>query len=297
MTFELVSGLTKSVINTIEQAAIISVRSLKAHTFSTRISNLPKTQQVKGTVTVANQKNVEAKLKDIGATLKDLKKAVISFKAPSEIKVSNFPTPEKFPKFPTEIKVTNFPVPEKFPKEIRISNQTDLSLVNAGIEKLTGEVKKLKLNPTINVKAPKPERLVVPPASVNVTQQEIDYDKLAELLASQIPNFDYAKLADTLGKKLAEMIVTTGGGGGGGAGFSNSSGRTTKALVDDDRHLQVDVLSTVEENPSTELGYNAAGQLVRIRKTEDGVTKTQLITGDSIADTVVATTKTYSSWS
>ncbi len=49
-------------------------------------------------------------------------------------------------------------------------------------------------------------------------------------------------------------------------------------------------------NPSTELGYNAEGQLIRIRKTIAGTTYTQTITGDSIIDTVVATTKTISAY-
>lgn len=56
-------------------------------------------------------------------------------------------------------------------------------------------------------------------------------------------------------------------------------------------------LPTEGNNPSTELGYNAAGQLIRIREIIGSSTFVRNITGDSITDTVVATTKTFSSYS
>lgn len=58
-----------------------------------------------------------------------------------------------------------------------------------------------------------------------------------------------------------------------------------------------DSLPTAGNNGTLELGYNAAGQLVRIRKTINGTVYTKLITGDSITDTVVVTTKTFGIWS
>ena len=58
-----------------------------------------------------------------------------------------------------------------------------------------------------------------------------------------------------------------------------------------------DSLPTQGNNPSLELGYNAAGQLIRIRKTINSVVYTQLITGTDITDDVVVKTKTLGAFS
>jgi len=73
-----------------------------------------------------------------------------------------------------------------------------------------------------------------------VTQQEIDYEKLAKLLAKQIPSLDYEKLANTLAKEMGQMVIT-GGGGGGGTSFKDENGNKAYGLIGADRYLQVDV--------------------------------------------------------
>lgn len=240
MNFKLITSLVENIILSIENTAIAAVNAIRTNLFKVKVSNFPKTQSVKGTVTVANQKNVEVKLKDMGSTLKDLKKAVISFKAPSEIKVSNFPTPEKFPEFP---KFPDFPEFPEFPKSFSVDNQPlkELKDITSGVKDLKSVISKLKFDPKINVQAPKPEKVVVPPANVMVTQQEIDYEKLAKLLAEQIPSLDYKKLADTLAKEMGQMVITSGGGGGGGTSFKDENGDRAYGLIGADRYLQVDV--------------------------------------------------------
>lgn len=215
MDFKIVQSAIANIIGAVENSAIAQVKSLKDHVFSSRITNFPKTQDVKGTVVVGNQKNVEIKLKDIGQTLKDLKKAVIEYKAPDSIKVTNFPTPEKFPDFPKEIKVSNFPKQEVV-REIEVTNQPVQELENIG-EALT-EVKKaikgIKLAPVINVEAPKKETVVVPAPNVVLQEKELDYEKLSKAIASEMPGIDYKKLSEVLVKEMAGMVITSGGKGG-----------------------------------------------------------------------------------
>lgn len=62
-------------------------------------------------------------------------------------------------------------------------------------------------------------------------------------------------------------------------------------------NIGVNVDGSLGSNASLELGYNAAGQLVRIRKTIGSTTYTKNVTGDEITDTTVDTVKTYSVWS
>jgi hypothetical protein len=61
-------------------------------------------------------------------------------------------------------------------------------------------------------------------------------------------------------------------------------------------NLGVNIDGSIGQNASVELGYNAAGQLVRLRKVIGANTYTKLITGDEITDAVVATTKTFGVW-
>jgi len=53
---------------------------------------------------------------------------------------------------------------------------------------------------------------------------------------------------------------------------------------------------TEGNNSPLELGYNAADQLVRIRKTINSVVYVKLITGTDIVDSVVASVKTFGTW-
>lgn len=50
-------------------------------------------------------------------------------------------------------------------------------------------------------------------------------------------------------------------------------------------------------SPKTELGYNAAGELIQIKKTFIGITWKRIITDPDIVDNVVDRWVTYGDWS
>ncbi len=219
MNFKLINDLVGNIIRTIEQTAIIAVKAIKAHTFKTQVSNFPKTQAVKGVVVVSNQKKVERGIHNLGTLIQAVLKAVHSIKAPKSIEVSNLkelPKPPKFPKFPEEITVKNPTKIPPYPKKIYVSNQPvkELNKIVTAVGKVAVMISALKLNPKINVEAPRPQRLVVPPAKVIVQKEKFDYKKLAKTISKQIPNLDYKKLSEAIGKEIAQMVVTIGGSGG-----------------------------------------------------------------------------------
>lgn len=249
MTFQILNDVVKAIIATIENAAVTSVKALKAHTFSTKVTNLPEVQKVSGKVEVTNQANVEGKLTRIEKSISSLTGVVSKMKAPKSIEVENFPKYPSFPEFPKEIEVSNFPKQEKL-KEISVSNQPirELEAIKSKIGEMVTAVGKIKFDPKIEVQAPKPERLVVPPANVTVTQQEIDYEKLATAIAEQIPNFDYKKFGEVIADKVN---ISVSGGSGGKYAYKNADGSGATGLVDGDRHVQVDVLTM----PSSEVTF------------------------------------------
>jgi len=121
MTFELVQKIVATIIRTVENSAVMSVRALKAHTFSVRVSNQPSTQSIKGTVTVGNQKNIEKLLGKLAVAVA---------------------------KLPTVYPETKIPSPLPYPKEISVSNlesvpQADLKRVEELLMKLVREMKAL----------------------------------------------------------------------------------------------------------------------------------------------------------
>lgn len=234
MDFKIIQQTTLSIINAIQNTGIGSVRALKEHTYTAKIDNFPKVQEVKGAIVVGNQKNIEKEVRSNRGVLSNILKAIKSIRFPTEIKVTNFPNP---PKFPTEFRVNNFPKYPDFPKEIKISNPPDLDFLNGKIDEVTGAIGKIKLNPKINVEAPKPERVIVPPAQVNVQRTEIDYQKLSQAIASQIPEIDYQKLAQVLGEEMVGRIVSTGSGGGGKWSYKFSDGSGGSAFINKLRQI------------------------------------------------------------
>lgn len=239
--YEFTTNLVKNIIDSIESSAVAGVNSLKAHTFPSRITNFPKTQTIKGTVTVGNQKRLEKNVKDVKSVLSDIKKFLASYKSPDSIKVSNFPDQKEYPKFPDSFKVSNFPKQIAPPDSITVKNLSEVVKgLSKELSKIEAVIKKLKLAPVINVEAPKSEKVVVPPANVVLNEKEIDYELLAEAVASSMPQMDYTKLADAIGKKVASMVVTVGGGGKSGkTSFRTIDGKPKDALVDSSGRLVV----------------------------------------------------------
>lgn len=240
--YEFVTGLVKNIITAIENSAVASVRSLRTNIYSSKILNFPKTQTVKGTVTVGNQKNVEKEIKDTRKTILDIVSFLKSFKLPKSIEVSNFPEYPKFPEHPKSIEVSNFPKYPDFPKEIKINNQPVEQLENIATRggEMIKAIKALKLNPTIRVEAPKPERVIIPPPTVTLKEKEIDYERLADAVSKKTQSIDYEKLAQAVSSKIAEMVVTVGGGGSSSKYvFQDKNGKHSLGLVNANRQLSV----------------------------------------------------------
>jgi len=167
MTFELVQKIVATIIRTVENSAVMSVRALKAHTFSVRVSNQPSTQSIKGTVTVGNQKNIEKLLAKLAVAVAKLPTVYPETKIPSplpypkEISVSNlesvpqadlkrveellmklvremkalpkeYPKQEKFPTIPAFPKFPEFPKQLPFPSSMKVNVPTEIRVNNLG---------------------------------------------------------------------------------------------------------------------------------------------------------------------
>lgn len=283
----------QSIINAIENTAIQLDQQIQKHLYRVQVTNFPKVQDVKGTVVVGNQKNVERQLQDIKKPLPLILAAIKAIAFPKSFEVTNFPKPEKYPEFPKSVEVSNFP-PQTILKEIKVTNQPTLELL--GIRDQVGKVEKavrgLKLDPTINVEAPKQERVVVPAPQVTVNEKEIDYEKLAETFTKSIPEgINYKKLADAVGKQIASMMVVTGGGGSSVGKHLTDGSQITKIQ-------EVIPTDSTKNNSSTVLSFNAAGQKIYIDEVIAGNTYRTTISGtgaEAITDYTVSYIKTFSS--
>ena len=237
MQFKVVQDVVKSINNAIQQTAIASVRSIKANVFSVKVRNFPKTQTIKGTITVANQKKLEKELKDSKKVQKSILGSIKAIKIPKSIRVDNFPEAEKYPEHPKSIEVSNLPKPLPYPKNMRVSNQPtkEIKEMSKKVGDVEKAVKKLKLDPKKSVQSPKPERVIVPPANVTVKQEKIDYDKLAKLFKGSNKDFDYKKLGKIFSDSQKDSITV--GGAGNRPSFADSSGIPARALLDESRRV------------------------------------------------------------
>lgn len=230
MTFQMVSKVIGNIIQTIQQTAVVSVRALKAHTYSTKVTNFP---EPLSSIKVNNLDEVSKEVRNTGKTLGLIHTLIKNFKLPKEIKVTNFPEFPKFPKYPTQINVGNFPKFPAFPTELKVSNPPDLKPTNEALAHIEKAISKLRLDPQISV--PAPEHIIVPAPSVSVTQKEVDSDKLAKALAEVMPKIDYKKLAEAIAEEIGSMVVTSSGSGGGGGSskpsFRGVEGGPDQALI------------------------------------------------------------------
>jgi len=289
MTFELVQKIVATIIRTVENSAVMSVRALKAHTFSVRVSNQPSTQSIKGTVTVGNQKNIEKLLAKLSVAVA---------------------------KLPTVYPETKIPSPLPYPKEISVSNlesvpQADLKRVEELLMKLVREMKTLPKEypkqekfPTIPAfpKFPEfPKQLPFPtsmkvnvPAEIRVNNIK---DMFEDLMGKDPKKYLNVRLTD--GKefyKAMQEIVTSGGSR---LPFIDSQGSPTGLRLTAQGYLPVvfaetPPTDTSKLNPLTVLSYNAAGDVVKVVKTISGINYQKTL---SNTDTIVVTTKTISAWS
>lgn len=221
MDFQIFSKALQTIVSTIENSTIASVRSLKAHTYPVRVTNQVNKVQVSGTVVVGNQRNLEAKVVSVEKAIKSVDKSVKEeAKLERAVRVLNFPKELDLSRL-EKGDIKSHSLIEKlikvvqslhFPTKLEITNQIDttseIKRVVGAVADVERAVKGLRLDPKITVQPP--ERLIVPPAQVTVEKTEIDYEKLASLIPQPEP-IDYQKMAEVIGKEIAGMIVTVGG--------------------------------------------------------------------------------------
>jgi len=289
MTFELVQKIVATIIRTVENSAVMSVRALKAHTFSVRVSNQPSTQSIKGTVTVGNQKNIEKLLAKLAVAVA---------------------------KLPTVYPETKIPSPLPYPKEISVSNlesvpQADLKRVEELLMKLVREMKTLPKEypkqekfPTIPAfpKFPEfPKQLPFPSSmKVNVpTEIRVNNikDMFEDLMGKDPKKYLNVRLTD--GKefyKAMQEIVTSGGSR---LPFINSQGNPTGLQLTPKGDLPVVVREvapndTSKLNARIEIDSNSDGDAITIRKIIGSSTYTKSILRSNM---VVAETLVITPWS
>jgi phage pi2 protein 07 len=255
MTYKIISEALTKIISTIQTSVVSSTRVIIGTVFSVRVKNLPKVQDIKGTVIVGNQKNVEEKLKE-------LKKAITSFSQKThEVKVNNWQEPQSLAKLEDSTvnvaKTIEKLIPElkrieqttKLSKTevVEVSNQpvSELKAVLKALEKLDLKLKNLKLNPQINVESAKlPTPIVnVPETKVVVEKTEYDWQELLQSLQNLLYSKDakkYLSVRLSDGNKfyeaMKEMMAIASGGGS--LPFSSSAGDRSAALLDSNRRIQ-----------------------------------------------------------
>lgn len=247
MNFQFITNLVEQIIKAIENSSIVAVRSVLTHTFPVKVTNPVKKVDVKGTVVVGNLKNLDKPLKDIKQAVFEVKRSVDG--KTTDVRITNFPQSYKLSNPYTdekvveglsklEMKVQSLHKPLELLKKVEITNQPTEQLDNIAMEagRIYKAVKSLKLDPKINVEAPKQEKILVPPAKVTVERVEIDYTKLAKAIADQIEGIDYKKLESIFKGTVGEIRI--GGGGTRVYTFQKYDGTKTQALVDDNGRIQ-----------------------------------------------------------
>jgi hypothetical protein len=255
MNFQLISDITGRIIKTIENSAIAIVSSLRKHTFKIVVTNPVKKVDIKGTVIVGNQRKIEEKLKSLKSVLDKIeitnrginrKKYDVEVLNPvtkldviglDEVGGEIIKTNTSLDKLSKDVQSLHTPLGEL--KKVEISNQPikELEKLEKELGKITKAIGKLKLEPNITVTPASLPKVIVPPATVTVEKQEIDYKKFGDSI--NIPEMDYNKLAKIIAKEIGGMVITGGGGGGTSYAFKDEQGNRGHALVDSYGHILI----------------------------------------------------------
>jgi hypothetical protein len=282
MQFDILKNLFQSVINSIQNTGVSAVKTLKDNTFKVSVINPVKKVEVEGSVVVKNQSYLESKVLKIDESIKELDKSVKNeAKLERTVKVSGL---EKMSSKSNQLtsEITKAIKEIKIPKSFEVSNQIDNT---SSIKEMIGKVsdveqavKRLKLDPQIHIEAPKP--VIVPPSSVTVEKTEIDYQKLSEAITKKLPEgIDYKKLSSVLSKEMSSIVIS-GGSVKSSSSFSNNAGLKIPALLDDDRHVQVDVLTmpsvTIPPVTIPPVTIDTTGLAIESKQQFDALTDAQL---------------------
>lgn len=227
MDFQLLKQVVNSINQTVVNTGSSAVKVLKSNLFQVKVTNPVTKMDIKGQVTVANQKNVEQ-------LIKDLRKTTVEFsKKTHDVKVSNWQVPQKLTSLENGLdKVSNsveklIPELKNVAKEakqaktdvVEVSNipTKELKAVLVALELVQAEIKRLKLDPKIEVKAPIiPAPVVnVQPTPVTIEKDEFDYEGIVKKLDSMFFKKDpthYLPVRLSDGKLFYEAITRIAGG-------------------------------------------------------------------------------------
>lgn len=240
---------------TIEANFLALSQSLRGHVFTTRLESdkvevsnpfkLPDIVRVQETKPISYKKDIQDSsdkvIKSFENQIKLLQKTLLTLTPSKSVEVSNL---SDIPKPHQTIRISN---PQK---SVSVSNFYELQTT---IGKFQKAVEALKLDPKIVIPEIKVPDVYVPEIKIPTIKNEIDLSKLEKILGilSKDPEKPLSvRLSD--GKKfykaLEELNQTISGGGGKSYSFQDADGERTYGLVDEDQHVQVDVLSGYETN-------------------------------------------------
>lgn len=218
---------------TLENVAIASVRSLSSNIFKVKLTDkqikvsFPKIQKVEGKVAVTNAKDydptIKQSIKELASRLDKLNAYLPKLVPYKRIKVTNlkdYPSSIRVENLRDEVKVTNMP-------------SLDLSVVSRGLDEVKQAIDKL---PT---KYPEVRFPDIRFPNIPQPLKRLSIDNLETLKGTDPTSYVPVRLTD--GEDFYEAI--------GGAvarspsAFADELGRRSTGLVDEDRHVQVDVVS------------------------------------------------------
>jgi len=217
-----------------------TVSALKKHTYKV---SFPQVQRIEGKVKVdfPQVQNVNVKFPDTqkitGSVKTDVEKHFISLinkvnETKSLIKDKGISV-NNFPEIPKEIKISNFP------KEKEIS----LATLENRLDSLNESIKKL---PTKFPDFPKIPEVKFPAQKEIIFPKSFNVDNLEGLKSDDPEAYVPVRLTD--GKEFYKAIEEFYQSVTSSVTFTDSRGRKQGALVDDDRHVQVDVLTMPDIN-------------------------------------------------
>ena len=195
------------------------------------VSNLPKEQKV--LLDFPDVQKVEGKVKTdtkpfFKSIFNKLHEVVLALGKVLSVKVTNFPEPKDFPK---SVKISNLPKE----KEVDFSNvEKKLSDVEKAIGKLPKSYPKAK-----EIVFPKQKDIVVPDEVIIKNLEFLKSKKAGEYVPVRLTDGDeFYEAFSSIVSRVKSF-------------FSDSNGKKKDALVDADRHLQVDVLTSPEVTVDT----------------------------------------------
>lgn len=223
---------------TIERTATAAVKAVKSHTFRVdigakrfEVTNLPRIQQVEGEVKVSNQVDLSGEMKRVETQLKELKQTLGTLKPRDEVRVSNFPKQKPFPEPPKRMEIEGV---------VKVSTDSLKSLLKS-LDEVKQAIAKL---PT---KYPETKFPEIRFPDIPQPLKRVSIDNLETLKGTDPTSYVPVRLTD--GEDFYEAIG--GAIARSPAAFANSSGQRTTGLVDEDRHVQVDVVSM----PTSEIEF------------------------------------------